>query len=430
MRVIPLLLGLALSLVAPVAQAQGDFAPAITVNGRVITGYELEQRIMFLDLLRVPGDHVADAERGLIEDRLRFEAAKREGITVTPDKLTAGMEEFAARANLNLDQFLEAIGQGGIAPETYRDFVHAGLLWRDVVRKRFAGRVVVTDADVARAGSIEQGRGKGPRVLISEIVIPTSAATFLEKRDLATELVESLTSEAAFGAAARQYSAAPSRVNGGQIGWIPITNLPPQLRPAVMQMQPGQISPPVALTDAIAFVRLRAVDQGGDIAPANVTVDYAQYLVPSAGTPEAAAEIARLQVEVQTCGELYEYAREHPGPQLLRDVKPQPQVPAEIAALLANMDENEIDASLSRAGMQVVLMLCDRNAFTAPGAAEIPVTAAPPEGSDIPPVNDELGFAQGPSDEVLRAEINDQRLGAMANAYMAELRAAAIITRP
>lgn len=138
MRVIPFLVGLTLALVAPLAQAQGSFEPVITVNGRVITGYELDQRVLFLDILRVPGDHLAEAERGLIEDRLRLEAAKRDGITVTPAQLTAGMEEFASRANLPLDQFLEAIGQGGIAPETYRDFVHAGLLWREVVRARFA----------------------------------------------------------------------------------------------------------------------------------------------------------------------------------------------------------------------------------------------------------------------------------------------------
>ena len=54
MRVIPFLVGLTLALVAPLAQAQGSFEPVITVNGRVITGYELDQRVLFLDILRVP----------------------------------------------------------------------------------------------------------------------------------------------------------------------------------------------------------------------------------------------------------------------------------------------------------------------------------------------------------------------------------------
>ncbi|MCV2870507.1 peptidylprolyl isomerase [Defluviimonas sp. WL0002] len=428
MRVIPLLVGLALSLVAPMAQAQGDFAPAITVNDRVITGYELDQRIKFLEILRIPGDHAADAERGLIEDRLRMEAAEREGITVTPEQLTAGMEEFAGRANLELPQFLEAIGQGGIAPETYRDFVKAGLLWRELVRAKFASRVVVTDADIARATSIERGRGEGPRVLISEILIPTTSATFLDQRDMAMELSQTLTTEGAFAAAAREFSAAPSRENGGQIGWIPLTNLPVPLRAALMQMQPGQVSPPVPVTDAIAIVRLRAVDQGGSIDAANITVEYAQFAIPGAGSAEAMAEVNRLRAEVQTCGELYEYARNHSAGQLQQDVRPLSQVPGDIAGVLSGLDENEMDATLSRGGAQVVLMLCDRNAVTALGSAEVPVTAV--DTDERPRIDDKLGFARGPSTDVVRSELVDQRLSALAGTYLAELRANAIITRP
>ncbi|MCT8328644.1 peptidylprolyl isomerase [Albidovulum sediminis] len=431
MRVIPLLIGLALTLLAPVAQAQGGFEPVLTVNGRVITGYELEQRILFLDILRVPGDHAADAERGLIEDRLRLDAAKREGITITPEQLTAGMEEFAGRANLTLDQFLEAIGQGGISAETYRDFVNAGLLWREVVRARFANRTFVTDADIARAMSVEQGRGAGPRVLISEILIPTSPATFADQRDLAEELSQTATSEGAFAAAAREHSAAPSRENGGQIGWIPVTNLPPQLRPVVMQMQPGQVSPPVAVANAIALIRLRAVDQGGPIEPANITVDYLQYLIPGAGTPEAEAEVARVRATAQSCGELLEYSRKLPADRLERQTQALSQVPSDVAAALADLDENETSASLRRGSTQVLLMLCDRNAFTALGSAEIPVTAATSaEGDERPTLDKALGFDRGPSLDTVRAEVVDQRLSALAGIYLAELRAEAVITRP
>ncbi|HPE25786.1 peptidylprolyl isomerase [Albidovulum sp.] len=431
MRVIPFLVGLTLALVAPLAQAQGSFEPVITVNGRVITGYELDQRVLFLDILRVPGDHLAEAERGLIEDRLRLEAAKRDGITVTPAQLTAGMEEFASRANLPLDQFLEAIGQGGIAPETYRDFVHAGLLWREVVRARFAPRVVVTDAEIARATSVEQGRGAGPRVMISEILLPTSPATFLDQRDLAEELSKTATSDGAFAAAAREHSAAPSRDNGGLVGWIPVTNLPPQLRPVVMQMRPGQVSPPLPVPNAIALVRLRAIDQGGPVDPADITVDYLQYLVPGAGTPEAAAEVDRARAAAQSCGELFEYARKMPSDRLVRETRALTQVPADVAGVLADMDENEISTALRRGDTQVLLMLCDRNAYTAIGTAEIPVTAAAPaEGETRPAVDKDLGFGRGPSADTMRSEIVDQRLGALANAYLAELRAEAVITRP
>jgi peptidyl-prolyl cis-trans isomerase SurA len=36
--------------------AQNQFAPAIKVNDRVITGYELDQRARFLQVLNAPGN--------------------------------------------------------------------------------------------------------------------------------------------------------------------------------------------------------------------------------------------------------------------------------------------------------------------------------------------------------------------------------------
>jgi len=446
MRVIPFILGLALATAPLAAFAQGDFSPAITVNGRAITGFELAQRKLFLDLLRVPGDHAADAERGLIEDRLRMDAAERAGIEVSQDQVTAGMTEFASRANLDLPQFIEAIGQGGVDAETYRDFVRAGIVWRELVRQRFANRVIVGDADIQRALSIDLGRGQGPRVKISEIFLPSSPATFADQRDLAEELSKTATTEGTFGQAARSYSASPSRDAGGQIGWIPVTNLPPQMRPLVLSMQPGQVTPPVPLPNAVVLVRLQALDQGGPVSQSNVSVDYAQYLIPGAGTAEAEAEAARVRAKAQSCGELYELARGLPADRLLRQTQPLSQVPADIAGILAGLDENEISTALRRGGTQVVVMLCDRSAVlssqppalpdaeTAPltAAADVPVAeggAAGQTATPRPAIDQDLTFARGPSADTVRAEIVDQRLNALAASYLAELRASAIIQR-
>lgn len=446
MRVIPFLLGLALAVTALPVTAQDDFSPVITVNGRAITGYELGQRLAFLDLLRVPGDHVVEAERGLIEDRLRMEAAERAGVSVSQEQLTAGMSEFAARANLELPQFLEAIGQGGIAPETYRDFVEAGLLWREVVRARFGPRIVVTDADIARAMSVEQGRGAGPRIKVSEIFLPTSPTTFADQRDLAEELAKTMASGGAFAEAARKHSAAPSRDAGGDIGWIPVTNLPAQMRPFVMGMQPGQVSPPVQIGNALVLVRLQAKDEGGPVSDANLMLDYTQYLIPGAGTAEAQSEAQRVRDDAQTCGELHALARRLPAERLVLTTQPLAQVPGDLAPVLAGLDENET-AVLTRGGTTVVVMLCDRNAVTAslapaltvPVRAAAPAGAAPVDGTvavaettgDAPPrIDAALTLGRGPSTETLRAELTDQRLNALAISYLAELRASAVINRP
>ena len=120
--------------VAALAQ-DASFSPRLYVNDRAVSNFEVQQRALFLSLLRAPGDVQAEAIKGLIEDRLRSGVAKQQGLTLTAEAVTAGMNEFAARANLTGEQFIAALGQAGVAPETFRDFVSAGLIWRDVVRQ-------------------------------------------------------------------------------------------------------------------------------------------------------------------------------------------------------------------------------------------------------------------------------------------------------
>jgi peptidyl-prolyl cis-trans isomerase SurA len=311
MRILPLLPAALAALAAcgVPALAQGKrIGPAILVNGSAVTAYELAQRRQFLQVLGADGDIETEAREGLIEDRLRLDAASAAGITITDQQIAAGMEEFAARGNLSIDQFLQAIGQAGVAPETFRDFVRSGIAWREVVRARFGPTVAISSSEIDRATSITARRGDGPRVLISEILIPVTPGTRIEKGLLAEELVGRIRSEAEFARAARSYSAAPSRLKGGQIGAIPLSNLPPQLRQIAVQMSPGQVSPPVQIPGAIAIIRMRGASQGGDIRPGDISVDYAQLLIPGGRSAEALAEAARIRGAVDTCDALYRVA--------------------------------------------------------------------------------------------------------------------------
>ncbi|MGB3314039.1 MAG: peptidylprolyl isomerase, partial [Albidovulum sp.] len=403
-----------------------------TVNDSVVTRYEMDQRILFLQILRAPGDPATEAEKGLVDDRLRMQAAKQLGVTVSDAQVEAGMAEFAGRANLETEQFLQAIGQGGIAPETFRDFVKAGLAWREVIRGRFGPRVSITEAEVDRAMSVAAQRGSGPRVLLSEIILPLTTANQLDQRDLADELAGSVGSEAAFAQAARTHSAAPSRENGGQLGWIPITNLPPQARQILAQMGNGQVSPPINTGNAIAIFRLRGLQQGGEITASGTTVDYAQYLIPGGRTADTLAEAERVRGEVDTCDDLYRVARGKPVEQLLRETRALSTVPADIAAELARLDDNESSVALTRGNALVFLMLCKRSATLAQGTdPTIPVTVAAsdlPEGT--PAIDPELGYGRGPGRAQIRDELVNQRLAGLAEGYLAELRANAIIVTP
>jgi peptidyl-prolyl cis-trans isomerase SurA len=415
---------------------EGLFAPVLTVNGRVVTGFELDQRMKFLTVIGQQGDIQAEAEKLLIEDRIRQDMAKRMGIRITAEQVKAGMEEFASRANLSAEQFLEAIGQGGVDPETFRDFVASGLLWREVVRARFAGRISVSEADIDRAISVTAKRGEGPRVLLSEIIMPVRQGGAGPVLKRATELTEEIGSEAEFAAAARANSAAPSRENGGQIGWIPVTNLPAQIRPVLLGLRPGQISPPLPVPGGIAIFRVRGLDQGGEISSGQVTVEYAELLIPGGRSDAALAEAARIRGKVDTCDDLNTVARGMPEARLTQQKAALTALPGDVAREIAALDEGEASTALTRGNALVFLMLCARTATEAEGGAPdldaaMAAPRLPDEDGDLPPrVDEKYGFGAGPSREAVRQDLINAKVSGLADAWLAELVGDAVITRP
>lgn len=384
------------------AQGSGPFAPRLIVNNEAITNYELEQRIRFIRLLGNPPDAETLALEGLIEDRLRDGEAKRLGLTVSEEELADGMADFAGRANLPVDEFIAAIGQAGVAPETFRDFVKSGLVWRKAVRARFGPRAQVTEAEIDRAVANASGSGGAPgaQVLLSEIVLRADTLEYrAEAMDIAERLARTVRSEGAFAAAARQYSAADSAAQGGRMSWMPLSRLPAPIATQILTLGPGEVTDPVELPNAVVLFQLRAIREAGAAAPKTVSVEYARFFIPGGSMADA----LKVRGQVDTCDDLYGVAKGLPEDRLQREVKPVDEVPAPIAREIEKLDEGEISYGLSTPQMAVVLMLCGRTPDL--GDAEI-------------------------DREAIRRQLLNQRLGGYATSYLAELRADAIIREP
>ncbi len=370
------------------------FAPRVEVSGRAITEYEVLQRAMFIKVLGGSGDPEAEAEKALIEDKLKLIEAERLGIKVTSEQVLAGMGEFAGRANLSTDAFVKAIGQGGVAPETFRDFVAAGILWREVVRATFAGTVSVSEIEIDRA---IEGRTRtiGLRVLLSELVLPVAAEA--ERADVtarAMELRTQISGEGAFSAAVGRYSAAPTAGRGGRLDWLSLTNLPPVLAKFVLALEPGQVSDPVQVQNAVVLFLLREIAQDPAVAPTPYETEYAQFLIP-----DDQAYVAKVRANSDRCTDLYAFAKGKPEAVLTVEKKPATDIPQDIAIELAQLDPGESSTALTRGSNRMFLMLCSRTPL-----AEVPVSR----------------------DEIRSALLNG-KLNGLAEQLLEGLRAAAVI---
>ena len=430
----PMRLLLILLLMAAPAAAQNLFAPVARVGDRVVTGYELDQRVLFNRALNAPGDLEAISLDQLVEDRLRLIAAEINGIDPAEEEVAEGMAEFAARADLSLEEFLAVIAQAGVEPETFREFVRAGLAFRQVVQARFGPQVEVTEADVDRALDRIEPAG-GLEVTLAEIILPADTpAREAESLALAERLREITTFEG-FAAAAREVSFAATRDIGGRLDPIPLERLPGPIRDQLVRLEPGQVTEPIPLPEAIVVFQLRALRETGAEPEPTREIDYAAFYIPGGRSPEALGEAAVLRATVDTCDDLYGAAQGLPPERLERGTRPVDAIPADVAAQLALLDENEASVALTRAGGRtlVFLMLCERDPLPEPDE-----TALAPEdeteedapGETAEGVEDEPA---APTPGQVRSRIRNERLQSYAEAYLDELRAEVgveILARP
>lgn len=341
------------------AVAQSPFSAVRKVGDRVITEYDVSQRITFLEVLNAgAADMRAEAIARLTEEAVQRDHARRLGVRVTPEELAEGLAEFASRAQLETDAFVAELAEGGVARETLEGFVEAGLLWRKIVGPAFGPTISVTATDIARARDVAAIRGT-KRVLMSEIFLPADPQ-FAEPVAQIIGLIENARTTEEFSRIAREYSLAATRDRGGRLDWVPLQQLPGQIGGPISAAVPGQIIGPIEVSGAIAFFQLRAIESTRDIPADRVKLTYKRLLLPGGRSPETMAKYAEIRARVQHCDGLDPYAAGLPEGYVTRQEALMQAIPQSDAVELSRLDRFEMSANTVEGGNLVVLMLCAR----------------------------------------------------------------------
>ena len=336
--------------------AEGIFDTIISVDGAAITNYELEQRILFFSFLNEPGDTLISSRQSLIDDRLKMAAGSKDGFALTPTELENAMLDFAKNSNQSLSELLNLLNEGGVDSETFRDYVEVGVVWREVVRKRFGSQSQPTESEIDRALAAERAEGD-ISVLLTEIVLPAGPSQLEESRKIARELAK-ITSIGSFSEKAKKLSVSSSRDNGGKIPWRNLKDLPNGLRQIIASLRPGQVAKPLEVQNAIVLFQLRDVEELGLKVPEIISMKFAKITGINSVLDLATKT-------VNSCNDLYGLVK------LDKDVVLEilTQHPDEIeqatALRLNRLDRHEMSIfSDSSDSIGNMIMLCERNYTT------------------------------------------------------------------
>ncbi len=360
-------LALGATLALPIsANAQGMFSAQITVNGTAITGYEIEQRRLLLQAFNTPGDLEKIAREQLLDEALKEQIFSRVGLELSEEALNAELTDFAGRANLELDRFVEMLRGFGVDRETFVTFVRRNVSWRDYIRSRYSDRVSVSDADVDAAISGSGGTGASIQVLLSEIIL-AAPPELAEAAMAEAQKISQLKSVDIFSSAASQLSAAQSRGDGGRLAWTAIDNYPPAIGALLLELEPGDVTAPIPIENGIVLFQMRGVREVKEKLPVPASLEYAALYLAGGHSEAGLKAAAGVTARVDTCDDLYTVARDLAPEQLERSTLPLNEIPQDVAMELAKLDPNEVSINLTRAAGQtlVYLMLCKRD-FGAP----------------------------------------------------------------
>jgi peptidyl-prolyl cis-trans isomerase SurA len=230
-----------------------DLKIAAVVNDDVITVIDLLVRTR----VAIVASHVPDTVenrqrlsgvvlRNLIDEHLKTQAAKAQGITVDEAEVTDRLTSLAQQNNATLDEFKKKLEASGILMESLADQFRADIAWQMLVRKRFRNAAAVSRKDIDdELAQMKENEGK-PEYLVGEIFLPVytpadAAAVETTGKDLMGQLQQG----ANFNDLAQQFSQSPTSSTGGVLGWLRADQLDPGMRGAVTAMSKGQITGPI-----------------------------------------------------------------------------------------------------------------------------------------------------------------------------------------
>jgi peptidyl-prolyl cis-trans isomerase SurA len=93
------------------------------------------------------------AQEELIEERLKLQEAKKNGIEVSDEEVRRIFRGLAENNKMTEDQFVQHLKGLGVDANTLKERFRAMIGWREVVRRRFSALVSVTQREIDRAVS-------------------------------------------------------------------------------------------------------------------------------------------------------------------------------------------------------------------------------------------------------------------------------------
>jgi len=255
----------------------------------------------------------------LVLTRLQVARAAQAGIQVTDQDVDAAIGRIAQGNQLTVDQLRQQLARTGQSFADFRASIREELLVQQLRQSFAQGRINVSEAEVDAALAAQAGGGVQYHLANILVALPDGAtpeqiATGQQKIEGIKGLLDR--GEMDFAAAAVRYSDSPNALDGGDLGWRGIDEIPPAFVNLLRDMQPGQVVGPIRGSSGFQLIRLVETRDAAAQAGAGTVTEYnARHILVRTDddTSEAAARARIDEIAARIAGgaDFAAQAREH-----------------------------------------------------------------------------------------------------------------------
>lgn len=218
----------------------------------------------------------------LVLTKLQVARAESNGIRASDEEVDAAIGRIAAQNQLSLDQLRQQLARDGQSFAEFRTSIRDELLMQRLRQSYAQGRINVSDAEIdaalaAQAGGSVQYHLANLLVALPDGATPEQIAIGQKKIDGVKALIDK--GEMDFAAAAVRYSDGPNALEGGDLGWRGLDEIPAAFASAIRELQPGQIIGPVRGSSGFQLLKLVETRDATQAAAATVTEFHARHIL-------------------------------------------------------------------------------------------------------------------------------------------------------
>ena len=193
------------------------------------------------------------AQEELIEERLKLQEAKKNGIEVGDEEVRRVFKGLAENNKMTEEQFVQHLKGLGVDASTLRERFRAMIGWREVIRRRFSALVSVTQREIDRAVSASGSEAGEDGVELSVQKLTLSLPTTSDQAQMAKRFAEAEALRRKFGGcksmAGLAKDAAGSKFE--DLKFIKPSSISEPTRSLLLSAKDGDMLPPSAAPGSI-----------------------------------------------------------------------------------------------------------------------------------------------------------------------------------